>query len=47
MLFRHAIIRQPGDNFARGITTSNLGVPSYQQMLEQQWNPLQLFSYLH
>ena len=35
MLFRHAIIRQPGDNFAQGITTSNLGVPSYQQMLEQ------------
>jgi len=35
MQFSRAITRQPGDNFSQGITTSNLGMPSYPQMLEQ------------
>ena len=34
-MFTTAIIRKPGENFAQGITTANLGVPSYPQMLEQ------------
>ena len=35
MKFTHAITRQPGENFSQGITTSNLGVPSYPKILEQ------------
>lgn len=33
--FTNAIVRQPGKNFADGITTSNLGKPSYEKALEQ------------
>jgi dimethylargininase len=33
--FTHAITRQPGPNFAQGITTSDLGYPDYDLMLEQ------------
>jgi dimethylargininase len=35
MKFTHAVTRQPGENFAQGITTSNLGVPNYLRMLAQ------------
>jgi dimethylargininase len=34
-IFTHAIIRKPGDNFAHGITTSNLGTPSYELIMKQ------------
>jgi dimethylargininase len=34
-MFTHAIVRKPGDNFARGITTSNLGPPHYESMMKQ------------
>ena len=34
-MFTHAIVRKPGDNFARGITTSNLGTPRYELMMKQ------------
>lgn len=34
-MFSTAITRKPGENFAQGITTANLGVPSYFRMLEQ------------
>jgi dimethylargininase len=34
-MFSTAITRKPGENFAQGITTANLGIPSYPQMLEQ------------
>lgn len=34
-IFTHAIVRKPGDNFARGITTSNLGPPHYELMMKQ------------
>jgi len=33
--FTKAIVRQPGKNFADGITTSNLGKPIYEKALEQ------------
>ncbi|MFP4556275.1 MAG: dimethylarginine dimethylaminohydrolase family protein [Bacteroidales bacterium] len=33
--YTKAIVRQPGKNFANGITTSNLGKPIYQKALEQ------------
>jgi len=33
--FTHAIVRRPGENFAQGLTTSNLGRPSYELMLQQ------------
>ncbi|MCK5316239.1 MAG: hypothetical protein KAJ53_13990 [Anaerolineales bacterium] len=35
MIFTHAITRRPGENFAQGITTSDLGMPGYQRMLVQ------------
>ncbi|MCK5428790.1 MAG: hypothetical protein KAI94_04925 [Anaerolineales bacterium] len=35
MIFTHAITRRPGENFAQGITTSDLGMPDYQRMLAQ------------
>lgn len=35
MQFTHAITRKPGENFAQGITTSNLGAPDYVRILEQ------------
>lgn len=34
-MFRHAITRKPGKNFAQGITTSNLGTPSYDLVVKQ------------
>lgn len=33
--YTKAIVRQPGKNFANGITTSTLGKPSYEKALEQ------------
>ncbi|MFO8022266.1 MAG: arginine deiminase family protein [Perlabentimonas sp.] len=33
--YTKAIVRQPGKNFANGITTSNLGKPIYEKALEQ------------
>lgn len=33
--FTHAIVRRPGENFAQGLTTSHLGRPSYELMLQQ------------
>ncbi len=34
-MFTHAITRLPGENFANGLTTANLGHPSYPLILEQ------------
>ena len=34
-MFTTAITRQPGENFARGITTADLGTPNYSRILEQ------------
>ena len=34
-MFKHAITRLPGENFASGLTTSNLGTPGYLLILEQ------------
>jgi len=34
-MFTYAIVRKPGDDFARGITRSNLGTPSYELMIRQ------------
>jgi dimethylargininase len=34
-LFTKAIVRKPGKNFANGITTSNLGKPSFEIALQQ------------
>jgi dimethylargininase len=31
----HAIARRPGEDFARGLTTSHLGTPSYELMIKQ------------
>lgn len=33
--FTQAIARRPGENFAQGLTTSHLGTPSYELMIEQ------------
>jgi len=33
--FTHAITRKPGENFAQGLTTSNLGMPDYHLILKQ------------
>jgi dimethylargininase len=35
-MFTFAITRKPGENFAQGLTTSNLGAPNYELMLRQQ-----------
>ena len=35
MHFTRAIVRKPGENFAHGITTSNLGTPNFERMLAQ------------
>jgi dimethylargininase len=35
MKFTHAIVRKPGEDFAQGITTRNLGVPDYELMVRQ------------
>jgi dimethylargininase len=34
-MFSTAITRKPGENFAQGITTANLGIPSYPGILAQ------------
>jgi dimethylargininase len=34
-LFKHAIVRIPGENFAQGLTTVQLGAPVYDQVLQQ------------
>jgi dimethylargininase len=34
-MFKQAIVRTPGTNFAQGLTTVALGVPDYQQVLRQ------------
>ena len=34
-MFTHAITRLPGENFADGLTTANLGRPSYALILQQ------------
>ncbi|MGD8914956.1 MAG: arginine deiminase family protein [Syntrophobacterales bacterium] len=34
-MFKYAITRKPGQDFAHGIATSNLGTPSYELLLEQ------------
>jgi dimethylargininase len=33
--FKYAVTRKPGRNFAQGITTSDLGTPSYELMMKQ------------
>lgn len=35
-MFTHAITRLPGENFAEGLTSANLGRPSYSLIMEQQ-----------
>jgi len=34
-MFRNAIVRIPASNFAEGLTTVNLGVPSYDSVMQQ------------
>lgn len=34
-MYTNAITRKPGENFAEGLTTSHLGAPDYQKMLQQ------------
>jgi dimethylargininase len=34
-MFIKAVVREPGDNFADGLTTSGLGIPDYEKALEQ------------
>lgn len=34
-MFKHAIVRVPGPDFARGLTTVDLGAPDYQETLRQ------------
>jgi dimethylargininase len=34
-VFQRAIVRLPGSNFAQGLTTAHLGVPRYDQVLQQ------------
>jgi dimethylargininase len=34
-VFKHAIVRLPGSNFAQGLTTADLGVPRYDQVQQQ------------
>ncbi len=34
-MFSHAITRLPGENFAEGLTTANLGKPEFQLILQQ------------
>lgn len=34
-VYKYAIVRRPGKNFSAGLTTSNLGTPSYELMLVQ------------
>jgi dimethylargininase len=34
-VFKHAIVRTPGSNFAEGLTSVDLGVPQYDQVIAQ------------
>ena len=34
-MFKHAIVRLPGSNFAQGLTTAHLGVPVHDKVLQQ------------
>lgn len=34
-MFTHAIARRPGENFAQGLSTSDLGTPSYELIVKQ------------
>jgi dimethylargininase len=34
-VFKHAIVRLPGSNFAQGLTTVQLGVPRFDQVMQQ------------
>ena len=34
-MFKNAIVRPPGKNFAEGLTTVDLGTPCYERALEQ------------
>lgn len=34
-MFKHAIVRVPGPDFAQGLTTVDLGAPDYQEVLRQ------------
>ena len=34
-MFQYALVRRPGENFHRGITSSNLGKPDYKKALQQ------------
>jgi dimethylargininase len=34
-VFKHAIVRLPGSNFAQGLTSVQLGVPVYEKVLQQ------------
>ena len=41
-MFKHAIVRLPGSNFAQGLTTAHLGVPVHDKVLQQHaryWTP--------
>ncbi len=34
-MFTHAVVRQPGPDFADGLTTAGLGRPDFRRMLDQ------------
>ena len=34
-MFKNAIVRAPGENFAEGLTTVDLGIPQYEKAIEQ------------
>ena len=34
-MFKHAIVRTPGKNFAQGLTTVDLGTPDFEKVLQQ------------
>ena len=34
-MFKNAIVRIPGSNFSEGLTSVDLGVPSYDKVLQQ------------
>jgi dimethylargininase len=34
-LFKHAIVRIPGEKFAQGLTTAQMGTPVYEEVLQQ------------
>ena len=35
LMFKYALVREPGRNFCQGITTSELGLPDYKKALQQ------------